>query len=117
MASHRPASTVTTASGRVSSDNTLHPWENRVLSPLECAALQTFPDGFAWGDALAQAGHTAVRDMIGEAVPPHFTRLHGTVIAGLLKQRLTSCHLMDRADTRHIKAQLALSRSRQGTRG
>src|SRR5262249_13071428 len=38
-----PAATVTTASGRVGSDRTIHPWENRVLSPLECAMLQTFP--------------------------------------------------------------------------
>ena len=43
IAPDRPAATITTASGHVGSDRTLHPWENRVLSPAECAHLQTFP--------------------------------------------------------------------------
>lgn len=79
-----PASTVTTASGHLGSDRTIHPHENRLLSPLECAHLQTFPPDFDWGDALKEWGHTNVRDMIGEAVPPHFTRLHGAVLHGIL---------------------------------
>ena len=80
-----PAATVTTASGRVGSDRTVHPWENRVLSPLECALLQTFPESFSWGGALEEWGHTNVRAMIGEAVPPLFTRKHGTVLMALLR--------------------------------
>ena len=79
-----PAATVTTASGHVGSDRTVHPWENRVLSPLECALLQTFPRSFDWGDALRLWGHTDVCAMIGEAVPPLFTRKHGKVLASLL---------------------------------
>jgi len=80
----QPAPTVTTASGHVGSDLTIHPTENRVLSPLECAMLQTFPSDFRWGEALKRYGHTFVREIIGEAVPPHFTALHGKVIAALL---------------------------------
>jgi DNA (cytosine-5)-methyltransferase 1 len=85
MLADEPASTVTTASGHVGSDRTIHPWENRVLSPRECAALQTFPDTFDWGDALERWGHTNVRAMIGEAVPPMFTRKHGRVLIQLLQ--------------------------------
>lgn len=81
----RPAATITTASGHVGSDYTIHPTENRLLSPLECAFLQTFPKSFKWGDALERFGPTTVRDMIGEAVPPLFTRAHGQVLAGLLR--------------------------------
>lgn len=81
-----PAATITTASGHVGSDRTIHPWENRVLSPLECALLQTFPMSFKWGDALEQWGHSNVRAMIGEAVPPLFTRQHGRVLASLLRE-------------------------------
>ena len=44
----RPAATITTASGRVGSSRTIHPFENRVLSPLECALLQTIPADFNW---------------------------------------------------------------------
>lgn len=83
----RPAATITTASGHVGSDKTIHPWENRLLSTLECALLQTFPLDFEWGDALKTKGHTNVREMIGEAVPPMFTRQQGRVLASLLESR------------------------------
>ncbi|MCI0152211.1 DNA cytosine methyltransferase [Paraburkholderia sediminicola] len=83
----RPAATITTASGHLGSDYTIHPTQNRLLSPLECALLQTFPDNFKWGDALRQVGHTNVREMIGEAVPPAFTKLHGEVLSAVLKRQ------------------------------
>lgn len=79
-----PASTVTTASGHVGSDRTIHPFENRVLSPRECAYLQTFPSDFDWGSAVDRWGATNVRAMIGEAVPPRFTELHGRAIRSVL---------------------------------
>ena len=79
-----PAATVTTASGHIGSDRTIHPFENRVLSPRECAYLQTFPEEFEWGDALKRWGVTNVRAMIGEAVPPRFTELHGHALYGIL---------------------------------
>jgi DNA (cytosine-5)-methyltransferase 1 len=79
-----PAATITTASGHIGSDLTIHPWENRVLSPLECADLQTIPRDFKWGNALHHAGVCVLRDMIGEAVPPLFTRLHGAILVRLL---------------------------------
>lgn len=85
----RPASTITTASGHIGSDYTIHPEQNRLLSPLECALLQTFPRDFKWGDALKKVGHTNVREMIGEAVPPAFTKMHGEVLLGLLQQKWT----------------------------
>jgi DNA (cytosine-5)-methyltransferase 1 len=87
MRSNKPASTVTTASGHIGSDNTIHPFQNRLLSALECARLQTFPKGFKWGDALAKWGHTNVRQMIGEAVPPMFTEQHGRILVALLEGR------------------------------
>lgn len=80
-----PASTITTASGHVGSDFTIHPSQNRLLSPLECALLQTFPRNFKWGEALDKWGVSNVRAMIGEAVPPQFTQLHGAVLTALLR--------------------------------
>lgn len=82
---NRPAATVTTASGHVGSDYTIHPTENRLLSPLECALLQTFPSDFKWGTSLTDVGYTHVREMIGEAVPPAFTELHGAILMSLLR--------------------------------
>ena len=82
-----PAATVTTASGRIGSDNTIHPSQNRVMSMLECQLLQTIPADFKWGDTLERRGHTVLRAMIGEAVPPHFTMQHGKVLNALLMGR------------------------------
>ena len=87
----RPAATVTTASGKIGSDFTLHPWENRVLSPLECAIIQTFPADFQW---VKETGIDSIREMIGEAVPPLFTELHGGVLAALLRGRLCGKAMM-----------------------
>jgi DNA (cytosine-5)-methyltransferase 1 len=81
----RPASTITTANARVSSDYTIHPSEHRVLSIAECQHLQTIPEDFDWGRTLPTHGQECVREMIGEAVPPQFTELHGRVLASLLR--------------------------------
>ena len=84
MHSNKPAATVTTASGHIGSDYTIHPTQNRLLSPLECSLIQTFPRDFKWGDTVKKIGLTNVREMIGEAVPPAFTQLHGEVLRGIL---------------------------------
>lgn len=99
-----PAATVTTASGHIGSDLTIHPWENRLLSTLECARLQTFPEDFDWGLALDLWGHTNVREMIGEAVPPAFTELHGTVLHQLLDGTCETEMLLPAADVRFRRA-------------
>lgn len=84
MRPHVPAATITTASANVGSNNTIHPFENRVLSALECALLQTIPRSFRWGGAVKRWGIHPVRQMIGEAVPPMFTKLHGKVLCQVL---------------------------------
>jgi len=84
LAPDRPAATITTASNRIGSDRTIHPHENRVLSPLECQKLQTLPGDFEWGEVAGQSRSGLVREMIGEAVPPRFTEAHGKVLADLL---------------------------------
>ena len=61
IAPDEPAATIRTASGHLASDRTVHPLENRVLSTLECALLQTIPPSFEWGGALERWGHTNVR--------------------------------------------------------
>jgi DNA (cytosine-5)-methyltransferase 1 len=96
----RPGATVTTASGKIGSDFTIHPWENRVLSPLECALLQTFPADFQWEEKIVI---DAVREMIGEAVPPLFTELHGGVLASLLSRSLPE-NPMQAKDSRQRRA-------------
>ena len=108
MESTRPAATITTASGRIGSSRAIHPFENRVLSPLECALLQTIPADFDWGDALKSRGVSELRAMIGEAVPPHFTNLHGEAIVSLLPHATANFPLIDNADSRCENARRAL---------
>lgn len=107
MAPIRPATTVTTASNRLSSDNTIHPWEHRVLSPLECQLLQTIPEDFTWGEVLERGHFGLIREMVGEAVPPRFTELHGNILRQCLElDDLT--HLMAADDPRCKKAKRKL---------
>ena len=86
MAPDLPAPVVTTANGTLGSATTIHPFENRVLSVLECCHLQTIPSSFRWtsDDAWPLELHV-IRRMVGEAVPPRFTELHGLAIRGVLE--------------------------------
>ena len=111
MSPDGPAATITTASGHVGSDLTIHPFENRLLSPFECAYLQTFPDHFDWGEALARWGPTFVRTIIGEAVPPRFTELHGRALMRLLDGQTEG--LAQQNDEGVQKADRRLSRLRR----
>lgn len=95
----RPAATITTASNRIGSDRTIHPFENRVLSPLECQRLQTLPEDFEWGEVPERSRSGLVREMIGEAVPPGFTEAHGKVLVDLLEVEQAQ-NLLPRADRR-----------------
>ena len=104
----RPAATVTTVSGRIGGSRTIHPFQNRVLSPIECALLQTIPPDFDWGDALKERGVTELRAMIGEAVPPRFTKQHGYVLKTLLTGRDGDPPCIESADRRCASARQRL---------
>ena len=84
MRPERPAYTITTNSSHIGSDFKIHPWENRVLSILECADLQTLPRFYDWTRAKENRTLYLIRNLIGEAFPTYFTYLHGRVLADLL---------------------------------
>lgn len=108
------SATITTASGHVGSDTTLHPTEHRLLSVAECGVLQTFPESFDWGDAPEAWGMGPIRAMIGEAVPPRFTAQHGHVLARLLGGQ-GAAGLLPATDARYVRTarKLPFLRSRQ----
>ena len=108
MSPDAPTATITTASGHVGSDLTIHPFENRLLSPHECAYLQTIPADFDWGTALKRWGTTFVRTIIGEAVPPRFTELHGRTLMQLVHGQTAG--LASHSDQRVAKAEQRLTR-------
>ena len=84
MCSERPGYTITTNSSHIGSDFKIHPWENRVLSILECADIQTVPRFYDWTRASRDRRSYLIRNLIGEAFPTYFTYLHGLALAGLL---------------------------------
>lgn len=104
MNPNAPAATITTASGRIGSNRTIHPFENRVLSPLECSLLQTIPNNFKWGIGETCKSSSELRSMIGEAVPPRFTFLHGRVLHSLLGRPESETRLVSPHDIRYRKA-------------
>lgn len=85
MSADRPAPTVTTNSSHIGSDFKIHPWENRVLSALECADLQTVPRCYDWSSVLDDGRVYFVRNVVGEALPVYFTFLHGLVLHELMR--------------------------------
>jgi DNA (cytosine-5)-methyltransferase 1 len=84
MLSDRPAPTITTNTSHLGSDFKIHPWENRVMSTLECADLQSVPRAFDWSGALDARRHYLIRNVIGEAFPTYFAYLHGRILASML---------------------------------
>ena len=87
----RPAYTITTNSSHVGSDFKIHPWENRVLSILECADLQTVPRFYDWTRAQNNRTLYLIRNLIGEALPTYFTYLHGQTLARILSAGGARC--------------------------
>ena len=79
---NKVAPTVTTRSAYACSDYNVHPTQNRVLSLLEIAKLQSIPhDELCWeGDDGELLPATLIRDLIGECVPTAFTKLIGNHI-------------------------------------
>jgi len=115
MPLNEPAPTVTTASNRMGSNYNIHPTENRLMTPRECARLQGFPPSFQWRDpktgehAIDLFGINDVRAMIGEAVPPTFTKRHGEVLLSLLRREVEESKLIAANDERCTQARETLN--------
>ncbi len=104
MASEKPAATISTGSSHVGSDYKIHPFEHRVLSALECADLQTIPRSYNWKRTFVDRRSYLVRQAIGEAFPPYFTYLHGSLLKQLLNNSMSKLQMK-----RHLASRSATS--------
>lgn len=66
---NKPAPTIRTCAYNPTKGRYIHPYENRGLSTLEMAVLQTFPKDYRFAGNLCQVGR-----QIGDAVPPLLAR-------------------------------------------
>lgn len=66
---NRPAQTITSGFGSMGQGRFVHPLRPRTLTCHEAARIQGFPDFFSFESVKSL---TALRDMIGNAVPPQF---------------------------------------------
>lgn len=78
MAWDEPAPTITTGCFNPSKGRFLHPEENRAVTIREAALLQSFPPSYAFPVDL---GKVKLAEMIGNALPPAFIRLHARELA------------------------------------
>lgn len=76
----QPAQTITSGFGSMGQGRYVHPTERRTLTAHEAARLQGFPDFFDFSDVR---GVTALREMIGNAVPP---QLAAFVVINMLRE-------------------------------
>lgn len=93
----KPASTVTTRSAYACSDHKVHPCENRVLSTYEVAVLQGINvNDVVWTDTSGKLyPDTLLRELIGECVPPMFTKIIGEHIKKIERSILIDFNLVN----------------------
>lgn len=77
MAWDAPAPTITTGCFNPSKGRFLHPDENRAVTIREAALLQSFPPSYEFPVRL---GKVKLAEMIGNALPPAFIRLHAEAL-------------------------------------
>lgn len=85
MAWDKPAPTITGGCINASKGRFVHPEENRAMTLLEAALLQTFNKKYFFS---LRRGRYAVAAMIGNALPPEFARRVGLRVIGALEQNL-----------------------------
>ena len=77
MAWDEPAPTITTGCFNPSKGRFLHPEENRAVTIREAALLQSFPQSYEFP---VEMGKVRLAEMIGNALPPTFIRLHAQTL-------------------------------------
>lgn len=75
----RPCGTIVAGIDKITCGRFVHPKYNRLLTPRECARLQSFPDDFVF-----KGSHVTQYYLIGNAVPPKFSEKISEVLIKIL---------------------------------
>lgn len=79
----KPSGTIIAGIDKITCGRFVHPEANRLLTPRECARIQSFPDDFVFTPA---GGAVNQYYLIGNAVPPKIS----SVLAGAIKSSVSS---------------------------
>ncbi len=79
---NKPCGTIVAGIDKITCGRFVHPIANRLLTPRECARIQSFPDDFKFS-----GGSVAQYYMIGNAVPPKISTVLANAITRALKTK------------------------------
>lgn len=80
----QPCGTVVAGIDKITCGRFIHPEADRLLTPRECARIQTFPDSFRFGGSMVSQYY-----MIGNAVPPKFSSVLAEVVSSALDRNVS----------------------------
>ena len=78
----KPCGTIVAGMDKITCGRFLHPEEDRLLTPRECARIQSFPDYFRFKGGLVTQYY-----LVGNAVPPNLGRAAASAVARVLSQQ------------------------------
>jgi DNA (cytosine-5)-methyltransferase 1 len=84
MAWNDVSPTITSGCFNPSKGRFLHPKYDRAITMREAALLQSFPPNYKF---VSDRGKTRVAEMIGNALPPQFVRVHAKAVHKGLHRR------------------------------
>jgi len=79
MSWDKPSGTIVAGMDKITIGRFVHPESDRLLTPRECARIQSFPDSFKFQGSLVTQYY-----LIGNAVPPVFSKVFSGTISKLL---------------------------------
>jgi len=72
----KPSGTIVAGMDKITVGRFVHPDENRLLTPRECARIQSFPDEFKFSGGMVSQYY-----QIGNAVPPKLSEIFSNILA------------------------------------
>lgn len=95
LAWNEPAPTITGGCINASKGRFLHPVQDRAITLLEAALLQTFPRRYTFSD---DRGRYAIAEMIGNALPPVFAERIGRALTQALTRHASASERIEPTD-------------------
>jgi DNA (cytosine-5)-methyltransferase 1 len=79
---NKPSGTIVAGMDKITVGRFVHPDENRLLTPRECARIQSFPDDFIFTGGMVSQYY-----QIGNAVPPKISRIFANIFSEILVEQ------------------------------